>query len=232
VLWGGLVLSLSQSSFGALLLGLAVLAALRWRAWPVAAMAAAAAAAALIVGFPVLLSASTGAGERAVLGPVILAVTLTRAPFLVPLTSFQSAITAYFVERRSGVLAALRRPSLLLLVAALAAALAAAAVGPPLIGFFFGAEFRLPGPALGALTFGAACTAWLMITGCAALARARHGLYSGGWLLAGAVSLVLLVALPAELSTRTAVALVVGPLLGSVRHLLALRAPRPAATSA
>ena len=35
VLWAGLVLSLSQSSFAALLGGLAVLAALRWRAWPV-----------------------------------------------------------------------------------------------------------------------------------------------------------------------------------------------------
>src|SRR4029079_7583111 len=35
VLWPGLVLSLSQSSFAALLGGLAVLAALRWRPGPV-----------------------------------------------------------------------------------------------------------------------------------------------------------------------------------------------------
>jgi O-antigen ligase len=35
LLWGGLVLSLSQSSFAALLVGLAVLAAVRWRARPV-----------------------------------------------------------------------------------------------------------------------------------------------------------------------------------------------------
>lgn len=39
VLWAGLVLSLSQSSFAALLVGLAVLAALRWRALPVVAIA-------------------------------------------------------------------------------------------------------------------------------------------------------------------------------------------------
>ncbi|MFL5844396.1 MAG: O-antigen ligase family protein [Solirubrobacteraceae bacterium] len=39
VLWAGLVLSLSQSSFAALLVGLAVLAALRWKAWPVVAIA-------------------------------------------------------------------------------------------------------------------------------------------------------------------------------------------------
>jgi len=41
VLWAGLVLSLSQSSFAALLVGLAVLAALRWKVWPVVAIAVA-----------------------------------------------------------------------------------------------------------------------------------------------------------------------------------------------
>ena len=52
VLWAGLVLSLSQSSFAALLIGLAVLAALRWRARPVlAAVAGAVAVSALVVAF-------------------------------------------------------------------------------------------------------------------------------------------------------------------------------------
>jgi O-antigen ligase len=46
-LWAGLVLSLSQSSFAALLVGLAVLAALRWKAWPVLATAGAGALVAL-----------------------------------------------------------------------------------------------------------------------------------------------------------------------------------------
>ncbi len=39
VLWGGLVLTLSRSSLGALLVGLGALAALRWKAWPVIAAA-------------------------------------------------------------------------------------------------------------------------------------------------------------------------------------------------
>jgi O-antigen ligase len=57
VLWGGLVLTFSQSSFGALLVGLAVLAALRWRARPVAVtvMVAAAVAAAVVIAFPSLV---------------------------------------------------------------------------------------------------------------------------------------------------------------------------------
>jgi len=49
VLWAGLVLSLSQSSFAALLGGLAVLAALRWSLRPVLAAGALAAAAAVAV---------------------------------------------------------------------------------------------------------------------------------------------------------------------------------------
>ncbi len=53
VLWVGLVLSLSQSSFAALLVGLAVLAAVRWRAAPVIAAAVAAVAVLAIVVFAI-----------------------------------------------------------------------------------------------------------------------------------------------------------------------------------
>jgi O-antigen ligase len=49
VLWGGLVLTFSQSSFAALLVGLAVLAGLRWKPWPVVAVCAAGVAVALAV---------------------------------------------------------------------------------------------------------------------------------------------------------------------------------------
>ncbi len=41
LLWAAMVLTLSESSFAALLVGLAVLAALRWRPWPVLAVCAA-----------------------------------------------------------------------------------------------------------------------------------------------------------------------------------------------
>ena len=49
ILWGGLLLSLSQSSFAALLIGLAVLAALRWRARPVLIAVVTAAVASAVV---------------------------------------------------------------------------------------------------------------------------------------------------------------------------------------
>jgi putative inorganic carbon (HCO3(-)) transporter len=62
LLWLGLVFSLSQSSFAALLLGLAVLAALRWKPWPVvAAIAGAAVVAVAVVALaPGLLNLETG----------------------------------------------------------------------------------------------------------------------------------------------------------------------------
>jgi O-antigen ligase len=49
VLWGGLVLTFSQSSFAALLVGLLVIACVRWRPVPILAAVGAAAAVALIV---------------------------------------------------------------------------------------------------------------------------------------------------------------------------------------
>jgi O-antigen ligase len=66
ILWAGLLFSLSQSSFAALLLGLAVLAALRWRPWPVVAVAGAAAVVgvALVLFAPGALNLETGS-ERA-----------------------------------------------------------------------------------------------------------------------------------------------------------------------
>ncbi len=73
LLWAGMVLSLSQSSFAALLAGLAALTALRWQArWVVAGMAAAAAAALVVVlivpGAVGLHSDSTQALNRATSG--------------------------------------------------------------------------------------------------------------------------------------------------------------------
>jgi O-antigen ligase len=75
LLWAGLVFSLSQSSFGALLLGLGVLAALRWKPWPVLAGTALAALVALglVLFAPATLNLETGseaALDRATSGRV------------------------------------------------------------------------------------------------------------------------------------------------------------------
>ena len=60
VLWAALVLTLSESSFAALLVGLAALAALRWKAWPVLAVCAAG----IAVGLVLVLAAPGSLGLR------------------------------------------------------------------------------------------------------------------------------------------------------------------------
>ena len=63
-------------------------------------IAAAGASAVLVMGFPVLLKATSG-DLGATGGVVILAVTLTRAPLLVPLTAMQGNLIAHFVDQRT-----------------------------------------------------------------------------------------------------------------------------------
>ena len=70
---------------------------------------AAGASAILVMGFPVLLKL-TSAELGAQGGVIILAVTLTRAPLLVPLTAMQGNLIAHFVDERSDRLRALIAP--------------------------------------------------------------------------------------------------------------------------
>ena len=67
-------------------------------------IAAAGASAILVMGFPVLLKATSG-DLGATGGVVILAVTLTRAPLLVPLTAMQGNLIAHFVDQRAAAVA-------------------------------------------------------------------------------------------------------------------------------
>jgi len=192
------------------------------------AMLASAGTSALVVGFPVLINATARESDPAPLvGSVILAITLTRAPLLVPLTSFQSAIIVYFIERRAHGVRALTAPLGLVTAVGIAGAGAAWLVGPWLIRILLADEFELPGPVLAALTAASLGTAALMITGTAALAFGRHLLYTVGWWTAVIASAVLLLVLPAAVDIRSAIALLVGPGIGVALHLLGLARTRP-----
>ena len=187
------------------------------------AMLASAGTSALVVGFPVFVTATARDSDPLPLvGAVILAITLTRAPLLVPLTSFQSAIIVYFVERRARGVRALAAPLGLVTVVGIVGAGAAWVVGPWLIRTLFGAEFELPGPVLAALTAASLGTAALMITGNAALAFGHHLLYNAGWWVAVVAAAVFLLTLPGAVDARSAVALLVGPGLGVTLHLIGL----------
>ena len=182
---------------------------------------AAGASAILVMGFPVLLQATYGElGAEG--GVVILAVTLTRAPLLVPMTAMQGNLIAHFVDQRDRRLAALTRPAMWLLAAGALGSVAAGLCGPWLMRTVFGGGYNADGTLLAGLTLAATAIALLTLTGAATVARALHRGYALGWVSA-TVAAALLLLVPLDLPDRTVVALLCGPLVGIVVHLAALR---------
>jgi O-antigen/teichoic acid export membrane protein len=188
-------------------------------------IAAAGASAILVMGFPVLLKATSG-DLGATGGVVILAVTLTRAPLLVPLTAMQGNLIAHFVDQRTERLRSLVAPAAAVMGLGLLGVVLAWAVGPWLLREAFGSEYLAGGALLAWLTAGAVAIALLTLTGAAAVAAALHRAYAAGWVSATVASALLLL-LPLDLETRTVVALLCGPVVGMAVHLGALaRMPR------
>jgi O-antigen/teichoic acid export membrane protein len=181
---------------------------------------AAGASAILVMGFPVLLKlTSTELGAQG--GVIILAVTLTRAPLLVPLTAMQGNLIAHFVDERSDRLRALIAPAAIIGGIGAVGVLAAGVVGPWLLRVAFGPQYQASGALLAWLTAAAVAIAMLTLTGAAAVAAALHRAYSLGWVGATVASGQLLL-LPLPLQTRTVVGLLCGPLVGIGVHLVAL----------
>ena len=184
---------------------------------------AAGASAILVMGFPVLLKlTSTELGAQG--GVVILAVTLTRAPLLVPMTAMQGNLIAHFVDERTARLRALIAPAALIGAIGAAGVLAAGLLGPWLLRAAFGPDYHTAGALLAWLTAAAVTIAMLTLTGAATVAAALHRAYALGWVCA-TVAATLLLLLPLPLQTRTVVALLCGPLVGIGVHLAALARP-------
>jgi O-antigen/teichoic acid export membrane protein len=185
-------------------------------------MLAASATAVLINGFPLVLSFFAGGDRHAELGSLVLAVTLTRAPILVPLTALSSFLVSRFSHHPAGV----ARTVTLLLggIAMVIVVLCAAAWlwGEPVMHFVFGEEFDLGAGVLVALIASSGLIGALFVSGSAVLARDAHGLYAAGWVLASVVTLLLLF-VPLDLPARAALALAAGPAAGLAVHLVGLR---------
>ncbi|MGF2952903.1 hypothetical protein ACOJVP_11275 [Mycobacterium sp. THU-M116] len=181
---------------------------------------AAGASAILVMGFPVLLKL-TSAELGAQGGVIILAVTLTRAPLLVPLTAMQGNLIAHFVDERNDRLRALLAPAGAIGGIGVLGVLAAGVVGPWLLRVGFGAQYQASGALLAWLTAAAVAIAMLTLTGAAAVAAALHQAYSLGWVVATAASGLLLM-VPLPLPARTVIGLLCGPLVGIAVHVVAL----------
>ncbi|WP_431816237.1 lipopolysaccharide biosynthesis protein [Gordonia jacobaea] len=183
------------------------------------AMAAALASAVVVMGFPVLINITARADDDSrVVGAVILAVTLTRAPLLVPLNSFQGVLITRFVAARDALLRSLAVPLAAVVVVGAIGAVAAWAIGSWLLTHIFGADFTLGGGTIALFMVGATALGLLTVTGAATLSVGAHRWYAAGWWVA-AIACAALLTVPLEVTDRVALSLVVGPLVGASVHL-------------
>lgn len=185
------------------------------------AMTAAAASAVLVVGFPVLLRLTSAPEVYSASAPLLLAISLTRAPLMIPLGAYQGVAITHVLAHRDRGLAALRPVLLVVVAAGTIGAGLAYLVGPWLTETLVRPDYRVEGPVLAGLTFAAALLALVTLTGAAALALDRHRTYLAGWLAATATSIALLL-VPLPVEGRAVLALAVGPVVGAAVHAAGL----------
>ena len=194
------------------------------------AMLAALATGVLISGLPSILKlTSSSLGETSLAG-IVLALTLTRAPIVVPLLALQSYLVVTY--RRLGERAWIRAIALFGAVAVLTVilSLAAWAVGPWFLETIYGADFVLTGVELALILASGGATGGLCVVAPALLARSLHGRYLVCWLASALTTVIaLLVADGSVIATILAIA--VGPLVGCVLSLALLKSNRTATAS-
>lgn len=183
---------------------------------------AAAASTGLVVGFTVLLRATTGTAEFEGATAFVLAITLTRAPLLLPLQAYQGVAIAHVVAHRDRGAAALRPVAGAVVGLGALAAVLAWWLGPWAMRLLFGPDYDVPGLVIALLTVGAACLALLTLAGATVLALGHHRAYAAGWVVAFLVSVAVLLLVPASIEVRGTAALVAGPLAGFAVHASAL----------
>lgn len=181
----------------------------------VASCAATGVSALLLVGYPVLLRVTTPDDVFAGAAPLVLAVSLCRAPLLVPLGAYQNVVVSRVAA--NGVRALV--PVLVGLGAVTAVgALAAWPVGPWALRLV-NPDYHVDGAVFAGLVLGAGLVAVLTVTGAAAVALDHHTVYLAGWIAATVTTLgVLLV--PGVLEARVVTSLLVGPAVGVLVHLV------------
>lgn len=195
-----------------------------------------AAAAVLMMGFPNVLKASGAAeSEPVVLGTLILAISITRSPIMIPLQAFQGVAVSAFLKQRHRPVAAFIKPAAAVVAVGAVGALAAYLLGPllfrliypPAAGAESAYEAAASGITLGALVFASALLALMTLSGNMALAVNQHRIYLAGWVVAAAVTLSLAFLIPAPLVPRAIVALAVGPVCGFVVHMVGVSGTAP-----
>ena len=182
----------------------------------------------LMMGLPLLLNASIDVNnslQQVILAVLILAISITRSPIMIPLQAFQGVAVSAFLKQKNHPLRAFAKPAGALLGVGLVGAIAAFVLGPWLFGLLYPPKPSyaqvVTSPVLAFLVFASVFLALLVLSGSLVIALNMHRAYVSGWVLAAVVACVVAVS-PLPLLTRTLLALYAGPLLGLLVHLGAM----------
>ncbi|WP_303966831.1 hypothetical protein [Rothia mucilaginosa] len=186
----------------------------------------------LMMGLPLLLNVSIDSNDplqQVILAVLILAISITRSPIMIPLQAFQGVAVSAFLKQQNHPLRAFAKPAGALLGVGLVGAAAAYVLGPWLFGLLYPPKPSeveayaqvVTSPVLALLVFASAFLALLVLSGSLVIALNMHRSYVAGWVLAAAVACVVAVS-PLPLLTRTLLALYAGPILGLLVHLGAM----------
>ncbi|WP_448003849.1 hypothetical protein [Agromyces bauzanensis] len=185
----------------------------------------------LVSGYPLLLKVARPDTPDAELGSVIFAVNLVRAPLVIVVLALQGYLVVAFRSAGARSWRLFGRIAAALAGATVVLAAAAGLVGPPILEAWW-PEYVLSGWFLAALVASSGLLGLLCVSGPLVLARAEHGIYTTGWVVAAVTTIVCLVAVPGGLATAMIVSLVAGPVVGVAVHLVGLAVRRRQARAA
>ena len=175
----------------------------------------------LISGFPLVLGVFGQAEEPAVLGELIFAITLARAPLIIIALSLQSYFVVQFRDRAATWWKSFLQVQGIILGGGVVIAVLGWLFGPALFGWISGQPVTLGGTYFAIMAVSSALVAALCVSAPAVLARSQHVAYSLGWAIA-AIATVAVMLLPMEFMSKVALALILGPAAGLLVHLAAL----------
>ncbi|MGK3953404.1 hypothetical protein ACLKM7_13915 [Microbacterium sp. I2] len=191
---------------------------------------AAAALGLMMNGMPLLLGLASSGTDPVVLAGLILTITLTRAPLVVPLLALQSYLISIFREAGRTLM---RRILLALAAAAVAVAVLAGlawAIGPWAIELISRGQYAVTPAMMATITASAGLVGMMCVTGPALVGRGRHIPYTAGWVTAAALTVAAMF-LPLPFDARLTLALLVPPAVGLSVHVVAVWRHPEAATA-
>jgi hypothetical protein len=158
---------------------------------------------------------------------VILTATLVRAPLIVVAMAAQSYLIVLFRGAGEGSFRLFLAIEGVVLVTGAILSIVALFIGPPVFGFLFPGAVVPQGWLIGAFVGTAGILAGMCVSAPAVLVLNKHAVYTVGWLVAAALT-VLALLLPLPLEERAAIALLLGPLAGLLVHCAELATNRRA----